>query len=78
MPTMQLLMILEILESTIPVQWEDTLASHRQYIRVLEALLAQLVSDTLYIEDRNSVLKNCSWNMRSRRRRLRKTSICDV
>jgi hypothetical protein len=44
MPAMQLLTILELLESTLPVHQDDPLAAHRHHIMVLEELLSRLVS----------------------------------
>jgi len=43
MPSGSLLTILECLESTQPVHINDTLASHREYIGLLEGLLSKLL-----------------------------------
>ncbi len=45
MAAMNIVTILECLESTIAVQREDTLASHKLYIRLLEGLVSRVVGE---------------------------------
>ena len=50
MPAMQVVAILELLESTVPVHQDETLAAHRHHIKTLEELLWRLVRFVLTFE----------------------------